>query len=54
MVKIDDYGIELDRANAVYFPGEEVSGNLFIKVKGEPQKINGIEIEFKGEACVYW
>ena len=54
MAKLAVFEIQLDRANEIFFPGEEVSENLFIKVKGEPQKINGIEIEFKGEACVYW
>ena len=53
MVKIDSYEIQLDRANAIFFPGEGVSGTVFIKVK-EPQKINGVRIEFKGEAYATW
>ena len=53
MVKLENYEIQLDRANGVYFFGDKVSGNVFIKVK-DPQKINGVRIEFKGEAYATW
>ena len=53
MVKLDNFMIHLSRENGVYFPGEEVCGNLLIKSR-ERQKINGIMLDFKGEVLAHW
>jgi sporulation-control protein spo0M len=48
MVKLAVFEIQLDRANEIYFPGEEVSGKVLLRTS-EKQKINNIQIKFKGE-----
>ena len=37
--------------NLIYYPGEEVSGNLIIK---ERLNIYSVLLEFKGETYIYW
>lgn len=49
MAKLAVFEIQLDRANEIYFPGEEVSGKVLLRTS-EKQEINKIQIEFKGEA----
>lgn len=51
---LDKFEITLSRDDKlVYFPGEEVSGNLIVKAK-DRLKINSMQLEFKGEAYTYW
>lgn len=50
---MDKFEIQLSRHDLVYFPGDEVSGNLLIKTK-DRMKINEILLELKGEAIVKW
>ena len=52
MVKIVVFDIKLDRANGIFFSGEEVCGKVLLRTS-EKQKINKIQIEFKGEAYFY-
>ena len=53
MVKLDYFEIIFSRERLIFFPGEEVSGNLIIKAK-ERLKINSVLLKFKGESYTYW
>lgn len=53
MVKLDIFIIQFSQENGIYYPGEEVCGNLLIKSR-ERQKINSILLKFKGEVHVKW
>ena len=48
-----NFVILLNRENAIYTSGEEVSGKVQLKIT-ERMKINGIFLQFKGDAHVRW
>jgi hypothetical protein len=52
MVKFEKFEIELSRKNGVYFPGEEVTGNVVIKLKEPSTNKTRIFVEFRGETHV--
>lgn len=53
MVKLEYFIIQVNRENAIYFPAEEVSGNVLIK-SIQRAKINAILLGIDGEAHVKW
>ena len=53
MVNLTNFVITLTRESPVYFSGQEISGNVLLRIT-ERQKINAIYLDFKGEAYVKW
>lgn len=53
MVKLDKFEIHFTFGNTIYYPGEEITGNLVIRLT-KRIKINAIFLKFKGKADIYW
>ena len=53
MVKLDKFEIQFTLGNSIYYPGEEITGNLVFRLR-KRQKINAIYLKFKGKADIYW
>ena len=53
MGKIEDLSINLNKPDAIYFPGEKLSGFVRIRIK-ERLKINNVNMNIVGFAKVRW
>lgn len=53
MVKIEHFTIRLTKENPIYSPGEELGGDLFLRVN-ERLKINSLKLDIIGAAKVQW
>lgn len=53
MGKLNYFVINLDNPSAVYFPGQNVQGNVTVDLR-EGMNMRGVKLEFMGSARVHW